>query len=390
MQQCSFQVIVVDNSYKLKKMYIFLFILTIAAFSGHQAWRSIFNNFSVEVAGIDGYQMGVIQSVREIPGFLALLVIYVLFIISEHKLAALSVIIMGLGTGLTGLLPSYYGILFTTVLMSFGFHYFETLNQSLTLQYFNKQEAPIIISRLRSLASMGNIIVGIVVIGLLKFLEYSDIYIIFGVLIIAAGVYALYLNPTEKDMPIQHKKMILRKKYSLFYILTMLSGARRQVFVAFSVFLMVEKFKFSATEIASVFVLNNLLNYFINPYIGKAINKFGERKVLSLEYFSLILIFLTYAFSDNKMVIGAMYILDHIFFNFAMAIRTYFQKIADPRDIAPSMAVGFTINHIAAVIIPVIGGLLWIKDYRIPFVGAAVLAFVSLIFSQFVRVPESE
>ena len=79
-----------------------------------------------------------------------------------------------------------------------------------------------------------------------------------------------------------------------------------------------------------------------------------------------------------------LYILDHIFFNFAIAIRTYFQKVGDPRDIAPSMAVGFTINHIAAVFLPALGGFLWVLDYRIPFVGGAAMAFISLLAVQLI------
>jgi hypothetical protein len=85
--------------------------------------------------------------------------------------------------------------------------------------------------------------------------------------------------------------------------------------------------------------------------------------------------------------VAALFILDHIFFNFSIAIRTYFQKVGDPRDIAPSMAVGFTINHIAAVFLPALGGLLWVLDYRIPFFGGAVMAAISLMAVQKIRVP---
>jgi hypothetical protein len=106
--------------------------------------------------------------------------------------------------------------------------------------------------------------------------------------------------------------------------------------------------------------------------------------VLSLEYASLICVFLIYAFSGSKLVVITMYILDHILFNFAIAIRTYFQKVADPQDIAPSMAVGFTINHIAAVVMPAIGGALWMIDYRIPFVAGAALSLISLLAVQLI------
>jgi len=180
--------------------------------------------------------------------------------------------------------------------------------------------------------------------------------------------------------------MIFRKKYWLFYFLTFMAGARRQIFVAFAVFLLVKKFQFTVQEVALLFVINNVVNYFLSPLIGKSIIRFGERKVLSLEYFSLVFIFLAYATVESKTIVATLYLLDHVFFNFAIAIRTYFQKVGDPRDIAPSMAVGFTINHIAAVVLPALGGLLWIVDYRIPFVCGAILSMVSLVAVQQIKV----
>jgi predicted MFS family arabinose efflux permease len=127
------------------------------------------------------------------------------------------------------------------------------------------------------------------------------------------------------------------------------------------------------------------VNYFVSPLIGRAINRLGERAVLSVEYFSLIFVFLTYAYTDSKWIAGVMYVLDFIFFNFAIAIRSYFQKIADPKDIAPSMAVGFTINHIVAVVVPVIGGILWMTDYRIPFLMGVGMSIISLILVQMIK-----
>ena len=176
-----------------------------------------------------------------------------------------------------------------------------------------------------------------------------------------------------------------RRKYSLYYFLTFMAGARRQIFIAFSVYLLVKVFRCTVTEITLLFVANNAINFVLSPVIGRAIVRFGERRVLSLEYGGLIAIFLIYAFSDSKLVVITMYVLDHILFNFSIAIRTYFQKVADPKDIAPSMAVGFTINHIAAVVMPAIGGALWMIDYRIPFVAGAFLSLVSLLAVQ--RIP---
>jgi hypothetical protein len=371
---------------KQNPMYRFLMVLTISSTIGLQTWRTLFDNFAVRAAGLDGNHIGVIQSVREIPGFLALLAVFAIMLIQEHRLSALSILVLGIGVAVTGLFPSYSGLLFTTLIMSFGFHYYETTNQSLTLQYFDKQTSPWVFGKLRSLAAASNITIGIIIYFIAPLLTFAQIYLLFGGFIIAAGCWGFSQNPVDRNLVPQHKKIIFRKKYWLFYFLTFMSGARRQIFMAFAVFLLVKKFQFTVQEVTILFVINNLVNYFLSPLIGKGIIRFGERKILSLEYFSLIFIFLAYAAVESKTLVAILYILDHIFFNFAIAIRTYFQKVGDPRDIAPSMAVGFTINHIAAVVLPAIGGLLWIVDYRIPFVCGAILSMVSLVAVQQIKV----
>lgn len=366
-------------------MYQYLVVLTICAVAGLQCWRTLFDNFSVHVVKLDGHHIGTLQSVREIPGFLALLVTYVILIVKEHKLSAISILFLGAGVFLTGFLPSFSGLVFTTLVMSFGFHYFETTNQSLTLQYFDKQSSPHVFSMQRSYAAAANVVVGILIFILAPLLSYKTIYILFGSLICICSVWAFTREPEKKGMVPQKKKMVLKKKYWLFYFLTFMAGARRQIFIAFAVFLLVKKFGFTVQEVTLLFLLNNVINFFINPLIGKFIVRYGERKLLSIEYFFLVLIFVSYALVDSKIVVGVLYILDHIFFNFATGIKTFFQKIADPQDIAPSAAVGFTINHIAAVVLPVIGGLLWMVDYKIPFFAGAFLSFISLCLVQFIR-----
>jgi hypothetical protein len=378
-----------DSIKKIQKdpMYRYLMVFTICSSMGLQTWLTLFNNFAVDMAGLDGHHIGMIQSVREIPGFLALLAVFVIMFIKEHRLSALSILFLGLGVSLTGQFPSYAGLLLTTLLMSFGFHYYETTNMSLTLQYFDEKTSPWVFGKQRSFAAASNIGVGILIYLLAFLLDFAKIYLLIGSLIVATAVWGLGQDPSGKEIVPQRKKMMVRKKYRLFYFLTFMAGARRQIFMAFAVLLMVQKFEYSVREITILFVVNNFINYYLSPMIGKSIIRFGERKVLSLEYFSLIFIFLAYATTTSKLLVAVLYILDHIFFNFAIAIRTYFQKVGDPRDIAPSMAVGFTINHIAAVFLPAIGGLLWVVDYRIPFVGGAMLSLVSLLAVQMIRTP---
>lgn len=373
-----------------RPMLHFLLILTVAATVGLQGWSILFNNFAVEVVHLDGAEVGLIQSIREIPGFLALLVVFVLLVIREHRLAAFSILCLGAGVLLTGYFPSLGGLILTTLIMSFGFHYFETTNNSLTLQYFSRAKAPLVYGRLRSIAALASICTAGLVWILGGLLDFTGMYLIIGGVVVALGVWSLFLNPTRADVPLQRQRMVLRKRYFLYYFLTFMSGARRQIFIAFSLFLLVKVFDYTVREMTLLFIINNLINFLFNPLIGRAIVHFGERRILSIEYVGIICVFLTYAFTESRYMAGAMYILDFILFNFAVAVNTYFQKVADPADIAPSMAVGFTINHIAAVVLPVVGGALWMLDYRIPFIAGAVLGAVNLVAVQFIRVPDEE
>ncbi len=373
--------------YRKKTIYKFLLLLTIASSLGLQGWRTIFNNYAVEKIHIDGLWIGIVQSVREIPGFLALLVVFILLLVKEHKLSSISVLILGIGIASVGFFQNITGLLITTFIMSTGFHYFETTNQSLTLQHFDKKSAVTVLGRLKSISALTNIGVGLSILIISKYISYTMVFLIIGIIVILAAIKSFFIDPSDSTLPRQHKKMILKKKYFLFYLLNLLSGARRQIFVVFAVFLLVKKFHYSVSLITILFVINNIINYFLTPLIAKAINKFGERKVLSLEYTSLVFIFIAYAFVQTPLMVGVLYILDHIFFNFSIGIKSYFQKTGDPKDIAPSMAVSFTINHITAVFFPVIGGMLWKTDYRITFFIGAIIGVISLIAAQFIKIP---
>lgn len=370
-----------------RSMFRFLAVLTAASMIGLQGYTILFNNYAVEKVNFEGVHIGLIQSVREIPGFLALVAIYVMMIVREHRLASLSIVLLGAGVFLTGLFPSISGVAVTTLIMSFGFHYYETVNQSLTLQYFSTHQSPLVMGKLRSLAAITSILSALLIWCLGLFMGYAGMFMVVGGLVMVVGVWGSFQDPTHAAIPQQKLRMLLRKRYWLYYLLTFLSGARRQIYMVFSMFLMVKIFGFSVQTITLLFIVNNLINWIINPMIGRAINAFGERLLCSIEYSGVILVFLAYAYTSSKWIVAVLYIVDYILFNFAVAIRTYFQKIADPEDIAPTSAVGFTINHIAAVFLPALGGYLWMLDYRIPFLMGAVLGGVSLVLAQFIRLP---
>jgi hypothetical protein len=366
---------------------LFLLVSTIASTAGIQAWQTLINNFAVDAAHLGADAVGFIQSIREVPGFLSMLVIYVLLVFTEQRAASLSVLILGLGLCVTGYFPSFWGLTVTTLIMSAGFHYYEPLNQSLTLQHFNTFEAPVVLSRIRAVGALANIAVGILIYLLADVMGYKGMFALCGAAVAGVGIWGLCKKPCRTSGAPQKKKMYLRRRYWLYYALTFLEGSRRQIFIVFAVFLLVKKFDYSIQAISILFIINNAINYFLNPMIGRAINRFGERQLLSFEYAGMILVFLTYAYTESHIVAGIMYVIDFLIFNFNVGVRTYYQKIAAPEDMASGMAMGFTINHIAAVVVPVLGGVLWMFDYRIPFFIGVGLGVVSLALTQLIRVP---
>lgn len=369
-----------------RPMFRFLFILTFVASMSQTGWQSIYTNFAVEVVGVTGEQTGFIHAMRELPGLLSVGIIFLLLFMREPTLLCVSVMTLGLGVMATGFFPTFWGVVLTAVIMSFGFHYYESSVQSLTIQYFNTRETPLVMGKLRSATAAGSLFIGIVVFLFSALVPINWLFMVAGVLSFAGGVWGLSQKPEIEGMPVQRKKMILRKKYFLFYLLTLLSGARRHIFSTFSIFLLVSRFHFTVQEMLIFFIVNNTINWFLNPLIGKAINSFGEKKLLTFKYIVLAVVFWVYSTTDSKALVAVLYVVEQLFTNFTIAIRTFFQKIGDPKDTAPSMAVGQTINHISAVILPIVGGVLWMVDYRIPFWIGIGVAVSALIAAQFIKI----
>ncbi|MCW8329233.1 MFS transporter [Photobacterium sp. SDRW27] len=361
----------------------FLILISIVVPIAFASWQALLNNFVIEKAAFTGAEIGVLQSVREIPGFLAFTAVFMLLFIKEQKFIILSLAMLTTGVAITGFFPSFSGLLCTTLLMSVGFHYFETLKQSLSLQWLSKDQAPEVLGRLISIGALASLITyGCLWILLEQFaLDFKWVYLAAGAISLSLVIFIWLGFPTFEAKTIQHKKLILRKRYWLYYALTFMSGARRQIFTVFAGFLMVEKFGYSAADITLLFLINYLFNWLFAKKIGQIIGKVGERKALIFEYLGLILVFVGYAFVDSAEWAAGLYVIDHLFFALALAIKTYFQKIADPADIASTAGVAFTINHIAAVVIPVSFGLLWLVSPASVFFAGALMAGVSLILA---------
>ncbi len=367
-----------------------LFLMATAMPISFLTWLALLNNFVINEAGFTGVEIGWLHSLREIPGFLAVGVIVLVMFIREQVLALVALILLGVATAITARYPSFGGILTITMLSSIGFHYYETVNQSLQLQWLSKDRAPKVLGLLSATGSAATLVAYVLIVLTWKRfdLSYNFVYLLAGGITTVVAVFALVAYPQFEAPHVQHKHMVLRKRYWLYYLLQFFAGARRQIFVVFAGFMMVEKFGFKVDEVTALYLINLVANMVIAPYFGKAVHVFGERRTLIFEYIGLVVVFSLYGgiyyFGWGVVVAAILYVVDHMMFALAIALKTYFQKIADPKDIGPTAAVAFTINHIAAVFLPVLLGYLWVTSPGLVFVFATCLALSSLALAMLI------
>ncbi|WP_170416770.1 MFS transporter [Ruegeria atlantica] len=372
-----------------------LFVMALTMPIAFNAWSALLNNFVIEVANFDGADIGLLHTVREIPGFLAVGVIAVIIFVREQVLAMISLMMLGVATAVTAWFPSLGGLLFVTLFSSIGFHYYETVNQSLQLQWLPKDRAPQVLGWLVAMGSAATAVVyGLIVLTWDRFdLSYNIVFMAAGGVTALLALFCLFVFPQFDAPTPQTKKLVLRRRYWLYYLLQFMAGARRQIFVVFAGFMMVEKFGFEVHELTSLYLINLVINMAAAPMLGKAVSVFGERRTLIFEYAGLAIVFAAYGgiywFGWGVVLAAILYVIDHVLFALALALKTYFQKIADPADIAPTAAVAFTINHIAAVFLPALLGLLWVVSPGAVFALAAAMAMISLGLSLLIpRHPE--
>ena len=372
-----------------------LFLMAFAMPLAFSTWFALLNNFIIEVAGFTGVENGWLHTVREIPGFLAIGVILIIMVMREQTLGLLSLFLLGVASAVTAWFPSFSGILMVTLISSIGFHYYETVAQSLQLQWIEKDRAPQVLGWIvgigsgTSLLAYGTVALTWKTLGL----SYSIVFMGSGGICAAIALFCWFAYPQFEAPHPQRKEFVLRRRYWLYYALQFMSGARRQIFLVFAAFMMVEHFGMEVHEVTWLFIINYVANMVFAPVMGKAVARWGERRALTFEYVGLISVFLAYGgiyyFGWGVAIAAGLYVLDHLFFALAFALKTYFQKIADPADIAPTAAVAFTINHIAAVFLPAGLGYLWIVSPSAVFVVAAGMAGTSLALALMIpRHPE--
>ena len=363
-----------------------VFVLTVG-FQG--IYMSVYNNFISDDIGITRTQLGIMESIREIPGFLSAFIAALTIQIPSPVLSGLALLIMGAGIAAFSQIHTVSALTFWAVFWSVGFHCWAPLEPAMVLSLTKdkgKGKRLGQITRVRNAAALLGMLL-IAVVG--KPGNLRVMFYISGVTVAGAAFIVFFVSrkATHMEMP----RLVVKRKYGLYYALAFLQGCRKQIFVVFAIFTLVRVYKTRVSIVARLMAINKITNLIFAPIIGRIVDRIGERKSLSICYTALIAIFLGYGLAHDRRILYVIYCFDSFVYMFSIAQTTYLNKIAPPADMRPALSMGVTMNHVASVIVPVVGGLVWeaLGRYEVVFLGGAGIAVVSLLVVQFLKVDET-
>jgi predicted MFS family arabinose efflux permease len=343
-------------------------------------------------------------------------------VLAEMRIAGLSVVLMGVGIFLTAAARDLIELIGASLVMSVGFHFFYTSNASAVLLTVGPDEAPKVLGRLNSLGALAAVMSTLLIFGTLDAWGYRTLFHVGGAVVVIGGLVLLPFNQQSVRAKRTGRRPPLSRRYWLYYAIGFLMGSRRHIFITFAVFFLVRKYQVTAQTITLLFLIINLVGTYSHQAFGKIVARFGERRVLTVNFMLLALVFLGYALiptldalerptfqvpgmgvggwvlfpafpaTPGLLILLGLFVMDHILFGFSIALQSYLQKVAPgPEEITPNISLGQTIRHIAAVIVPVAGGVVWeAVGARYTFMAGVAIALLSLALTLRMRTPRPE
>jgi predicted MFS family arabinose efflux permease len=382
-------------------------ILAVTAFATSLAMgvnMSISPNFLREEVGIDGAQNGYLVAIREIPGFMLAFVAALLLRLGMARATALALLVMGIGYGSFALGYTFTAVAISSVIGSLGFHSWLQMQYALGLGLAKQGEEGSVLGRISSfgfagrMAGMVAILTALLVVGELAGSRDDWQGPLFRAAFVVGGVSAVVgaftvlrfpVPPNERAEARAAPKLMLRREYWLYYLLSFLDGCRMEIYFAFAPFVLVEEFEVKAVAITTLMIIAGLINWRTSPWIGRLIDRHGERRMLTINYCGHLIVFLGFALAGDVRLLFLFYLGYNFLFTFSIGTTTYLRKIARREDVAPSLAMGVSWSHVAAVGVPIFGAALWKQlGYQFPFLFGTAFVILSIWFTQKIDIPK--
>jgi MFS family permease len=353
---------------------------------GFTIYMGVFQNFLREQLHSGPLQLGQLESMREVPGLLAALTTGTLVALAESRVAAIGLAITALGIGASGVAGHYWPLVALTVFWSLGFHLYSTMSPAITLTLARGKDGGRHLGRMTSVgavATIGGLGLAWIVSEVWPQAPYVGYFAVAGACILVAAFMCNGLSTHASGT--SRASIILRKEYGLYYLLIFLEGCRRQIFSICASFALIVVYKQPLSHMLLLQFLNSILIAFTAPAMGRLIDRIGERKPLTAYAIGLIVVFTGYATFHSIGALFSLYIVDNILFSFNNGFTTYLHRIVRKGELTPCLAMGVTMNHIAAVTVPLGGAILWQRsnNYQLPFWVGVGIAIVSLGATRF-------
>ena len=350
-------------------------------------------NFFVDTLGISGQQILALEGIREIPGLGLMFLAALTMRFSLPRRAAASVALMGVGYILFATIHTYSALLVVAVLASLGMHMWMPLAESLAMALGTKETSGRIMGTLQSVGALASI-AGMGVLALISAiapdLPLSIYYVIGGILVLVAAVLLWRLPKALGDTETKPPRMLLSKRYWLYYVLTFFQGSRKQVLNTFGLLVLVEMANYEVWQISLLLLVSGVVNLIGAPLLGTALDFFGERRTLSVSYALLVLCCVAYATIQQAWILAAVLVLIKLLSLMGVGLSTYVNRIAPTGELTPTLSAGISINHITSVAMPIVAAaVLPLVGYSGIFWGTAVLVLLSIPFALMIRVPKS-
>ena len=346
-------------------------------------------NFFIDTLGLSGGQVLWLEGIREIPGLALMFIAALMMSWALSRRAALAVFIMGVGYVLYAFVGSYAGLLVVAVFASLGFHMWAPLSSALGMSLSEKDKTGRVLGTLSSVGALASLAgMGIIslVAKLFESVSLGTYYVTGGVFIVVAAFLLTrlptYIGATETEQP----RMLLKRRYWLYYVLTFFAGSRKQVLSTFGTLVLVQNFDLKVWQVSLVLLASSIVNLATGPYVGHLVDRFGERAAISASYVILVLCCLGFATLHNVWILVVLLIVIKLMVMFGMGLSTYVYRTAPPEELTPTLSAGISINHITSVAMPLAAGaLLPIIKYEGIFLGTGMLILLSVPFALALR-----
>jgi MFS family permease len=355
------------------------FLSLAAAFVGFAIvlQMSLNSNFLVGEIGVTGRQAGFLEAVRESCGIVAFGILSLLAGLGEPLVATLVLVLVWLGLSAYAFVPTYAWVMAMSVVWSQGLHLWMPLPGSMALALAEPGHAGRRLGQVSAAGALGSAAgLGIALALTLLGVRIRPLYLLGGA---AALVAALACLGIPRSIRTPRQKLVLRPRYATYYLLNFLEGWRKQITNAFAGFLLVREYGAGLTEMIALWAAIQAIGYVASPRVGRLIDRVGERRVLSVYYVVVTAMVLCYAFVRAKHVLYAIFVLDSATFALALGITSYVGRLAPPAERTQILSMGVAANHVAAVAMPFVGGILWTAlGYRWAFLLGIPAAAASL------------